>query len=100
MICVLATLEVTPGKRDELLAIFHWLVPHVRAENGCIEYTPMIDAATDMTTIRENVVTVVEKWESVAILKKHLATPHMVEFGKRAEPLGLTMKLQIVEPGA
>jgi quinol monooxygenase YgiN len=98
MICVLATLETASGKRDELLAVIRWVVPLVRAESGCLEYTPMVDTVNDMTKVRPDVVTMVEKWESVAALKAHLATPHMVEFVKRAEPLGLKMGLQIVEP--
>ena len=31
MICVIATIETAPGRRNELLAIFRGLVPKVRA---------------------------------------------------------------------
>jgi quinol monooxygenase YgiN len=101
MICVIATIETAVGRRDELLAVFRGLVPTVRAEKGCIEYAPMIDAATGMTAqepVRENVVTVVEKWESVAALEAHLATPHMAEFRRQTEPLRLRLSLQIFQP--
>ena len=43
MICVIATIETAAGHRDDLLAVLRKLVPTVRAEKGCIEYTPMID---------------------------------------------------------
>jgi quinol monooxygenase YgiN len=98
MICVVAAIETLPGRRDELLATFHALVPTVRAEKGCIEYAPMTDAANPMTTIRENTVTVVEKWESLAALNAHLQTPHMVGFFEQTKPLQAGMTLQILQP--
>ena len=76
MIHVVATIEVTDGKRDALLAEFKELAPLVHAEDGCIEYGTAIDATTDIDpqiADRPNVVTVVEKWESVDALKAHLA---------------------------
>ena len=51
---------------------FHKVVPLVLAEVGCIEYAPTIDAQTDLEVQRPmgaDVVTVVEKWESIAALK-------------------------------
>jgi quinol monooxygenase YgiN len=98
MICVIATLEVDPGRRDDLLAMFERLTPKVRAEKGCIEYAPMIDAAHGKTSVRPNVVTMVEKWESLAALEAHLITPHMVDFVGQTAPLGLKMDLQILQP--
>ncbi|MCE5302854.1 MAG: antibiotic biosynthesis monooxygenase [Planctomycetaceae bacterium] len=100
MICVLATLKTAPGRRDDLLAIFRILAPKVRAEKGCIEYGPMTDAATNLAPVRPDVVTVVEKWESVAALETHLQTPHMVDFRKQTGPMRLTMSLQILESTA
>ncbi len=69
MIHVIATVEVRPGKRDALLAEFGKNVPNVRAEKGCIEYGATLDAKTDIKAqipYRENAVTIVEKWESLA----------------------------------
>ena len=48
MIHVLATIEVTPGQRAAFLEQFHWVVPLVRAEEGCIEYGAAIDVPTLM----------------------------------------------------
>lgn len=99
MICVIAALEVNPGCRDELLSMCQKVAPTVRAEKGCIEYVPMIDVACDKTAVRPNVVTMVEKWESLAALNAHLATPHMKEFVAKGATLGLKLGLQIVQPG-
>jgi quinol monooxygenase YgiN len=98
MICVIATLETVAGRRNDLLKVFEKLVPQVLAEKGCIEYAPTIDVVCDMTTARPNVVTMVEKWESLAALKAHLASPHMAAFRKETADMGLNMSLQIIEP--
>lgn len=101
MICVIATIETAAGLRDDLLDVFRELVPKVRAEPGCIEYTPMIDTPSGLNAqgaLRVNVVAVVEKWESLAALTAHLATPHMAEFRRQTEHLRLSMRLQVLQP--
>jgi quinol monooxygenase YgiN len=37
MLCVLATIDVAEGRRDEFLNVFRQLVPQVLAEEGCLE---------------------------------------------------------------
>ena len=101
MICVIATIEVVPGRRDELLAATRQIVPKVRAEKGCIEYGPMIDKASGLPAqgpVRPDVVTMIEKWESLAALEAHLKTPHMAEYFQRTENLRRGLSLQILEP--
>ena len=101
MICVLATIEIVEGRRDEFLAIFKELVPKVLAEEGCIEYGPWLDLPTNIGTQpppRENVVTVVEKWESVDALEAHLLAPHMTEFRKATSEMRAGILLQILQP--
>jgi quinol monooxygenase YgiN len=101
MICVIATIETAPGRRNDLLTMLKGLVPKVRAEQGCIEYGPMIDVASGLdaqTPLRENVVTMVEKWESLAALTAHLKTPHMAEFFRQAEAIQQWLSLEVLEP--
>jgi quinol monooxygenase YgiN len=101
MICVIATIQVAAGRRDELLALLRPLVGKVRAEAGCIEYTPMIDTCSGLEAqdpVRDNAVVIVEKWESTAALMAHLKTMHMAEYFQKAEELRLSMSLQVVEP--
>jgi quinol monooxygenase YgiN len=97
MICVIATIETLPGRRDDLLKVFEGLVPKVHAEQGCIEYAAMIDLPNALTPLRENVVTVVEKWENLAALEAHLASSHMAEFRCQTESLRLSLSLQILQ---
>jgi quinol monooxygenase YgiN len=101
MIFVLAALETAAGRRDDLIAMFRTLAPIVRAEKGCIEYNATVDTPSGLPpqdALRPNVVVVVEKWESVEALHAHLATSHMVDFGKQGAKIGLKMTLQVVTP--
>jgi quinol monooxygenase YgiN len=101
MICVIATIQVAAGRRNELLALFRPLVNKVRAEQGCIEYSPMIDVRSgldEQDPVQDNALTIVEKWESTAALLAHLKTLHMVEYFRKAEALQLSMSLKVLEP--
>jgi len=101
MIHVIATIETAPGKRDDFLAAFAELVPDVRAEQGCLEYGPAIDLATSITdqaAPRGDVVTVVEKWESVEALRRHLEAPHMARYRRTVKDLVLGISIRVLEP--
>jgi quinol monooxygenase YgiN len=101
MIHVIATIELHPGRRDAFLAEFRRVVPDVLAEPGCIEYGPAIDAETDVTAQlppRPDVVTIVEKWESLDHLKAHLAAPHMQAYRPRVKDLITLSSLVILSP--
>ncbi len=98
MIHVIATIETAAGKQDEFLEIFRRLVPTVRAEAGCLEYGPTVDAATDVAPARANVVTVVERWESVDALRAHLAAPHMAAFRADVQELVVDLSIRVLQP--
>jgi quinol monooxygenase YgiN len=101
MIHVIATIEVVPGKREAFLAEFHRIVPPVRAEVGCLEYGPTVDVVTNFAAqipLRENTVTIVEKWESVAALQAHMVAPHMLEYRGRVKDLVAGVKIQVLQP--
>lgn len=101
MIHVIATIEVSQGMRDKLLQEFYALVPQVLEEDGCIEYGPAIDVATDISAqseTRDNAVVVLEKWRDIAALKAHLAAPHMSDYRERVKELIVSVKLDILRP--
>ncbi len=101
MIHVLATIELNAGGREEFLREFHRIVPLVRAETGCVEYGPAIDADTDIAAQKRegaNTVVVVEKWESLDTLKAHLQAPHMVDYRPRVKHLVKSTTLRILQP--
>ena len=101
MIHVIATIEVAPGKRAAFLEQFHWVVPLVRAEEGCIEYGPAIDLATAnavQVPLRPDTVIVLEKWSSLAALAAHSKALHMDEYRVRVKDLAKGVSLQVLEP--
>lgn len=101
MIIVLATLELSPGSRSDFLQAFRALAPLVHAEAGCQEYAAAVDLETLIPLqppVRPDVVTIVEKWASVADLEAHLIAPHMREFRGRVKPWVVSTSLQILTP--
>jgi quinol monooxygenase YgiN len=101
VIYVIATIEVVQGQREAFLTEFRKVVPLVRAEAGCLEYGPALDLPTDIAAqvpVRENVVTVVEKWESLEALRAHLRAAHMAEYRARVKELVVGARLHILQP--
>ena len=88
MVYVIATLELAPGKRAAFLAEFAKVVPLVHAEQGCVEYLPVVDADTDIASqhrMGPDSVTIVEKWTSVDALRAHDTSAHMQAYRTRVK---------------
>lgn len=101
MIYVIATVDLVPGQREAFLAEFHKLVPDVLAEQGCLFYGPTVDLPTGnpkQVPLRENVVTIMESWESLEALQAHLQAPHMGPYRERVKNLVQSTQLQILQP--
>ena len=101
MLHVIATIELHSGTRDRFLVEFRKIVPLVRAEAGCLEYGPTIDAVTDLPVQgpqRIDSVTVVEQWQNLEHLKDHLVAPHMMEYRPKVIDFVKRVQLQILEP--
>jgi quinol monooxygenase YgiN len=103
MLHVIATIELAEGKRAEFLTHFGWVVPQVRAEEGCLEYGAAVDVPTPIPVQvppRPDVVIVVEKWENLPKLQAHLTAPHMAEYRQRVAGLVTKVSLQVLEPAS
>lgn len=87
MIHVLAIITAKPGQRAALLKAFKAIVPTVRAEEGCIEYGPVVDVDRADPAFGPDTFVVVEKWESMATLKAHSVAPHMKAYGENTKDL-------------
>ncbi len=101
MIHVIATIELTAGTRQPFLAEFHRVVPLVKEEAGCLDYGPTIDVPTGLSAqppVREDVVTVVERWESLEALRAHLAAPHMQDYRARVKNYVVRTQIQVLQP--
>jgi quinol monooxygenase YgiN len=101
MIHVIATIRTAAGRRDDFLAAFRELVPLVRAEAGCLDYGPAVDfdaGISGQPAVREDVVTVVEKWDGVAALRDHLAARHMLQYREKVKDMVAGVEIRVLEP--
>jgi quinol monooxygenase YgiN len=101
MLYVIATVEVKPGKREDLLKRISRLVSKVRAEKGCMEYGPAVDAPTTIKTqipLGENKLIIIEKWEGTKELETHATAPHMIEYRQDVKDMVTGVKIQILQP--
>jgi len=92
---------LAPGTRGAWLAEFRKIIADVRAEKGCLEYGPAIDAATDIeiqAKVGPDKVVVVEKWEDVAALKAHSVTPHMQSYRVQVKDYVRAVNLLVLDP--
>jgi quinol monooxygenase YgiN len=99
MINVIASIRVKSGRLSEFLEIFKSNVPHVREERGCIEYFPSLDIDADLApqSLDENVVTIIEKWESLEALRHHLNTPHMLAYKEKVKDIIVDLSLKVLQ---
>lgn len=97
MINVIASIRIKFGKMPEFLEICKANVPTVRAEKGCMEYMPTVDIDSRLPTqeLDPQLVTIIEKWESLEALHRHLKAPHMLAYRDKVKELveGRTLKV-------
>ena len=98
MICVIATIKAKAGRRNELLACIKNNLANVHAETGCLEYQPMVDTESSLGAqeLDENVVTMVEKWETIANLNVHAVAPHMLDYRDKVKDIVESVSLKVL----
>lgn len=90
MIHVVAIVNAKPGRRDEILKAIRANLPAVRAEKGCIEYGPAVDAdgiGPFQTKVGPDTIFVIEKWADADALRAHAAAPHMAAYAAKVKDL-------------
>ena len=99
MIHVIASITVKDTQIESFIEIFKANIPNVMKENGCIEYSATMDVETDVAIQQtdKNVVTVIEKWESLSHLKAHFTAPHMLDYKSRVDDMVETVSLKILQ---
>ena len=99
MINVIASIRVKAGMLSKFVEIFKSNVPNVREERGCIEYFPTVDINADLPpqSLDENVVTIIEKWESLDALRDHLKAPHMLSYKEKVKDMVEDLSLKVLQ---
>jgi len=80
MIHIVAILTAKPGQRAALLTRFKAALPAVLAEDGCLEYAPVIDLESSAAKYGEDSFVVIEKWRDQAAIDAHGTAAAMVSF--------------------
>ena len=99
MIIVIASVRVKAEWLPEFMEIFKANVPKVRDEKGCIEYFPAIDIDSGLPVqkLDKNVVTIIEKWQSVEALRAHLKTPHMLAYREKVKDMVEDLSIKVLQ---
>lgn len=99
MINVIASIRVKEGLRDDYIEIFKSNIPAVLEEEGCIRYAPAVDIDTGIAVqeLDPNVVTVIEKWNTLEDLRAHLEAPHMLAFRERVKGMVEDVSLKVLK---
>ena len=103
MIHVIAIITAKPGQRENILEAARANIPAVRAEDGCIEYGPAIDAeglGSFQTKFGPDTFVVVEKWRDAQALKAHAAAPHMAAYSAKTKDLIASRVIHVLSPAA
>jgi quinol monooxygenase YgiN len=101
VIHVVAEIRLVPGTLQQFLAEFGRLAPEVRAEDGCIEYAGAVDfpsGASVQAPVRDDLVTVIEKWRDVAALEAHGSARHMAAYRKRVAGFVKATTVYVLRP--
>ena len=99
MISVIASIRVKEGRRSQFLEIFKSNISNVREERGCMVYFPAVDMDVDLPPqiLDENVVTIIEKWQSPEALRDHLVAPHMLAYKEKVKDMVEDVSLKVLQ---
>lgn len=89
-ILVLAKIQPKEGCQDTIIELADELVYETLQEEGNIEYKLLKSSEDDELTF-------VEKWESPEALKKHMGSPHFLNFGEESEEFVKNMDIQVID---
>ena len=88
-ILVLAKIQPKEGCQDSIIELANELVFETLQEEGNIEYQLLLSSEDDSLTF-------VEKWESPEALKKHMGSPHFINFGEESGEFVENMDIQVI----
>ena len=100
MIHVVATVTLNPGVMAKYLELLAANCVLVRAEEGCVAYTPARDVNSGIGVqepLRSDTVVICEQWTTLEALHAHLAAPHMTRWRENVKGLVAGVKLQVME---
>jgi quinol monooxygenase YgiN len=102
MINIVAVITAKPGNLAEILAAFRAYLPTVLAEEGCIDYTPLVDtegiSSRIQTPIGADTLMVIEKWSNIEALRAHGVAANTATFTVRIDQLAISRVIHVLSP--
>ncbi|MEX0956858.1 MAG: putative quinol monooxygenase [Rhizobiaceae bacterium] len=92
MIYVVATLNIKPGAKEQLLEPARACIAETRKEKGCISYD-LLESLTEPETM-----VFVERWETRDDLTAHSKQPHLAVWRDASNPHLVSRTIEIVHP--
>ena len=103
MLTIIAEIRTHAGveHRQAVLDAFQKITPTVLAEEGCHGYETLIDhlPALEMQTQDQNLIVMLEKWQSAAHLEAHMQTDHMQRHFETTKDHVVDVKIRVLECG-
>ena len=100
MIHVLAIITAHPGQRGRILDAWRANAGAVHAEDGCLQYEAVVDAAAaapGMARFGDDSFVVVERWASMAALQAHAVAPHMKAYASTVKEWTANRAIHVLE---
>jgi quinol monooxygenase YgiN len=100
MVHVLAIITAKPGMRAQILEAYRANVDAVRAEDGCLAYEAVVDAAPDSPAFAQfgpDSFVVVERWVSMQALQAHAVAPHMKAYGAKVKEFTANRAIHVLQ---
>ena len=103
MLTIIAEIRIHAATehRQAVLDAFQKITPTVLAEDGCYGYETLIDhlPALEIQTQDQNLIVMLEKWQSTAHLEAHMQTAHMQRHFEAIKDHVVDVKVRILQSG-
>ena len=86
---VLAKVEPKMGCQDSIIELSQELISETLLEEGNIDYQLL-------KSLNDDTLTFVEKWQSKEALKKHVRSPHFLNFSEESDEFVKEMTIQVI----
>ncbi|MDQ8953375.1 putative quinol monooxygenase [Acinetobacter rudis] len=103
MLTIIAQIKIKPDHShfENVINSFKKTTPIVLREEGCLAYNLLIDhdSQASYQTHLPHTIIMIEQWQSMQHLDKHLLTAHMQDHHERVKNDVIDVKINILENG-
>lgn len=102
MLTIIAEIKVKsdPKHLKAVINALKNIIPVVLMEDGCLLYELLVNSEVNMpyqVPLHHNTLIILEKWQSIDHLNKHLTTQHMQAYQEKVKNDVISVKISILE---